>query len=197
MRIDPVNPHRKLELPLAPAKHEKQAKQEEQAKTSQINKQQPAMLTNTEDTFVRSKNEADIQTYKPDLATIQKLKAQTDHNYQQLRELVRQLLERQGHAMQDLKINHDMLIKIDETARAEAQAMIGEGGPLSAEAVSDRIVDFAIALSGGDKSKAEELRSAIDQGFKEAARILGGDLPEISVQTQTMIHEKLDAWLAN
>jgi hypothetical protein len=107
--------------------------------------------------------------------------------------LVKQLLERQGLTFEDLK-DFKGEIKVDEQARTEAAAAIADGGPLSAEAVSDRIVEFAKAVSGGDKSKLDTLRSSIDQGFAEAEKLLGGSLPEISHQTRDLINQKLDAW---
>jgi hypothetical protein len=133
------------------------------------------------------------RTVKPDTATIQQLKDQSEQTYSQLREMVRQMLERQGLTFQDLK-GFDGEIVVDEQARTEAAAAIAEGGPLSAEAVSDRIVEFAKAISGGDKTKLDTLRSAIDKGFSEAERILGGNLPEISHKTRELINEKLADW---
>ncbi|QGU00421.1 hypothetical protein SYNTR_1827 [Candidatus Syntrophocurvum alkaliphilum] len=72
--------------------------------------------------------------------------------------------------------------------------MIKEGGKLSAEKVSDRIVDFAKAISGGDKDKIELLKDAIKQGFEAASAALGG-LPEVSEQTYDLVMQKLDAWM--
>ena len=46
--------------------------------------------------------------------------------------------------------------------------------------VSDRIVDAAKAFSGGDKNKLGLMRGAIEAGFKAAAGMFGGKLPEIS-----------------
>lgn len=132
-------------------------------------------------------------TYKIDRATIQKLKAESEKNYNHLRELVRQLLERQGMTFQDIG-NLEDGIKIDEQARLEAQAMIDEGGPLSPENVSDNIVNFAKAISGGDKSKLDKLKSAIEKGFKEVEDMFGGQLPEISYKTYDLVMQKLDAW---
>ncbi len=105
--------------------------------------------------------------------------------------IVEELLRRQGKTLNLL--GDDDLIEVDDIARAEAQALIGPDGDLGVEAVSDRIVDFAKALSGGDKSKLETLRNAIDQGFKEAEKMLGG-LPDISRQTYDRVMEKLKAW---
>lgn len=72
--------------------------------------------------------------------------------------------------------------------------MIAEDGPLGVETTSGKIVDFAKALSGGDKGKLEELKGAIEKGFNEAKRILGGTLPEISQKTYDSIMDKLSAW---
>ena len=72
--------------------------------------------------------------------------------------------------------------------------MIEDGGPLSPEAVSNRIVDFAKSISGGDKSKLALLRDAIEEGFEQAKEFMGGELPEISDTTYELIQEKLDAW---
>ena len=58
---------------------------------------------------------------------------------------------------------------------------------------SDTIVYFAKAISGGNKSKLDKLIAAIDKGFSEAGKALGG-LPEISMKTYDRIMEKLDVW---
>ena len=134
-------------------------------------------------------------TYSVDSKTIQRLKEESEKSYQQLRELVRRLLEKQGLTFDDL-FKSDEDIPIDSETRLEAQAAIGEGGFLSPENVSDRIVSFAKAISGGDKAKIETLKAAIDKGFKEAAKALGGELPEISQKTYNLIMEKLDYWVS-
>lgn len=129
--------------------------------------------------------------YKLDKTTIARLKADSEKSYIQLKYLVESLLRRQGKTFNQIKIGE--YIPIDEEARLEAQNMIAEDGPLGVETVSDRIVDFAIAISGGDVSKLDELKSAINKGFEEAERILGR-LPEISRKTYDRIMEKLDNW---
>lgn len=130
---------------------------------------------------------------KPDTATIERLKEESNQSHRQLRDMVAQLLERQGLTFKDLDtFGGD--IPIDNQTRIEAQAAIDEGGPYSPENTSDRIVDFAKAISGGDKSKLKVLRGAIEKGFEEAAKAFGGKLPEISKETHTLIMDKLDAW---
>jgi hypothetical protein len=143
--------------------------------------------------YVGRKPADDPKLYgKPDAETIARLKEASDKTYQGLRQLVEQLLMRQGRTL--VRTERFEALPVDDTARAEASAMIAEGGELSAEAVSDRIVDFAKALSGGDPSKIALLRGAIDDGFKAATSALGGTLPEVSQRTYDLVMQKLDAW---
>ena len=146
-------------------------------------KEQPAAIYN--------KSEKKNIRHIYDKNTILKLKAETDKAYDSLRRIVEELLTRQGKTFKLL--GPDTIVEVDEKARLEAQELIGPDGELGVEKTSQRIVDFAIAISGGDKSKLEDIKRAIDKGFKEAERVLG-ELPEISRQTYDAIMEKLDAW---
>ncbi len=91
-------------------------------------------------------------------------------------------------------INSPEEIEVDEKAVTEANELISEGGKFSPEAVSDRIVNFAKAISGGDTDKYELLKDAIEKGFNEAKELLGGSLPDISNKTYDLVMEKLDNW---
>lgn len=143
--------------------------------------------------YVPAEENKEVTYSKPDVATIDRLKEESNRHYNHLREMVRQLLERQGLTFKELG-TFEGDIAIDDQARLEAQEAIGEGGPYSPENTSDRIVDFAKAISGGDKSKLKLLRGAIEKGFGEAAKAFGGQLPDISHKTYDLIMEKLDAW---
>jgi hypothetical protein len=147
------------------------------------------------DQYVPSKNEAPTTYSKPNWTSVESLKEESEKIYFQLRKIVQELLERQGHSFKDLQFNKD--IKVDEIAQKEAAVLISDGGELSPENVSSRLVDFAISISGGDTSKAETLRNAIIEGFKEAEKIWGGTLPDISYKTFDLAMEKLDNWIEN
>lgn len=134
----------------------------------------------------------DKPMYVPDDKAIDKLWEESQAAHQQLKDIVRALLERQGVSTE--QIDKMESLEVDETAKIELEAMIGPDGELGVEKVSDRIVDFAIALSGGDTSKAALLKDAIIQGFKAAEEALGG-LPDISRQTYDRVMEKFDAWV--
>lgn len=131
-----------------------------------------------------------------DQISIESLKAESEKAYANLRRIVEDMLRRQGIEVEKLDSFTEeefKNIKVDEQAREEAKQMIEGDGPLSPEKVSDRIVDFAKAISGGNKEKLSLLREAIEAGF-DAAEEHFGELPEISTKTHDLITEKLDAW---
>ncbi|KUO52778.1 MAG: hypothetical protein APF76_02260 [Desulfitibacter sp. BRH_c19] len=124
---------------------------------------------------------------KSDQISIEILRNESEKAYETLLRIVMELIDNQGRVDGQKKSAHE------ESLRMEASKLIHDDGPLGAEAVSNRIVDFAIAISGGDKSKIEVLRGAIEEGFKQAKDILG-ELPEVSQKTYDLIIEKLDKW---
>ncbi len=85
------------------------------------------------------------------------------------------------------KLVEDMILKQGKSGRKNQYRVSGE-------TVSDRIVDFAIAVSGNDKTKLAELKASIDKGFAAAQKSFGGELPGICSQTYDAIMEKLDKW---
>jgi len=87
-------------------------------------------------------------------------------------------------------------IEVTDELRAEAQAMIDEGGYFSVDETAARMLDFAVALTGGDPSKIEVMRDAVQRGFAEAERMFGGELPEISHQTLAAVMNGFDEWAA-
>lgn len=128
--------------------------------------------------------------YKKSNSTdIDKIKAQADQATSALRKIVETLILKQGKIKDSLNINYNISYTSED-----AKVAISDGGDWGVEAVSDRIVDFAKAVSGGDRSKLAELTAAIDKGFKLASKALGGELPSISNQTYNRIMEKLDNW---
>lgn len=79
---------------------------------------------------------------------------------------------------------------------SKAQADIGEDGFYGVKQTSQRILDFAKAVTGGDPAKIEEMRDAIQKAFDEVERMFGGKLPDISYQTLNAIMQGLDDWAA-
>lgn len=120
-----------------------------------------------------------------DRKTVLELKKQVEQNKLKLIEIISKSISKQGFKVQLLQ--GEEVLELDEEAKLELEELISEDGELGIEKTSDRIVDFAIAISGGDKSKASILKDAIEKGFKEAEKALGGKLPEISLKTYEKI----------
>ncbi len=140
------------------------------------------------------------KTYKPDTAMINKLKADAEARTAQLRSLVEKIMLGQGNAIGTADDMWSFLrtgnFTVDAATKAQAQADIAEDGYWGVEQTSDRMIDFAKALSGGDPDKIEEMREAFQKGFKMAEEKWGGELPEISQKTYDATMEKFDAWAA-
>ena len=102
---------------------------------------------------------------------------------------------------QGLKINSvdDMWKKLangeftaDADTIAQAKEDISDNGYWGVSQTSDRIYDFAMALSGGDEEKMQKMKEAVEKGFKEATKSWGKDLPDISSRTYDAVMKKFD-----
>lgn len=122
---------------------------------------------------------------KVDRATVSKLEEEVAKIKENLRNYVLKLISSQGNAQS---------ITMDTDVVTQAKQAISEDGEWGVKAVSDRIVEFAKAISGNDKSKIETLKAAIEKGFQEAGVAFNNQLPSICSQTHDEIMKKLDAW---
>jgi len=129
---------------------------------------------------------------KPDITTIEALKQEAEKATENLRTLVEKLILQQSR--RSGVTNGGSALSIDEKTVQQAKEAIAEDGDFGVKAVSDRIVSFAIAVSGGDTAKLDELKAAINQGFSQATKSFGGELPDICNQTYNEIMRKLDEW---
>ncbi|MBQ2803556.1 MAG: hypothetical protein IJF07_06630 [Lachnospiraceae bacterium] len=134
--------------------------------------------------------------YTPDTKLIEKLKADAEERTAQLRSIVEQLMCKQATAYGQANDIWSFLAKgdfeVDPATKAQAQADIAEDGYWGVEQTSDRIIDFANALTGGDPDKIEDMRAAFKKGFEQAQKTWGGELPEISQKTYDAVMKKFD-----
>ena len=132
-------------------------------------------------------------------ALIAKMKADSDNRISQLRGIVEQMMSKQGAAIGKADDMWSFLaggnFTVSADVKAQAQADIAEDGYWGVNQTSDRILDFAKALSGNDKSKAQEFADAFKKGFDQATKAWGGKLPDISQQTYDKVLEKFDSWM--
>lgn len=136
------------------------------------------------------------KTYTPDTNLINKLKADAEARTAQLRSLVEQMMGKQatayGQANDIWSFLREGKYTVDAATKAQAQADIAEDGYWGVNQTSDRIIEFANALTGGDPSKIEKMRDAFKKGYAMAEKTWGGSLPEISKRTYDAVMEKFD-----
>lgn len=134
-------------------------------------------------------------------ALVSQLKADVQSRTDQLTSIVTKMLEKQGVAIgtaDDMwKILAGGNITVDAATKAQAQADIAEDGYWGVKQTSQRIFDFAMALSGGDQETMEKMRSAFEKGFKQATSAWGKELPSISKDTYDAVEKMFDDYAAS
>lgn len=156
--------------------------------------------TTAKDTGVVYEKSSDTNTVtkKTNTALVEKLKADAEQRTSQLRSLVEKMMTKQGVAIGTADDMWSFLAKgdftVDAATKAQAEKDIAEDGYWGVEQTSDRILDFAKALSGNDPEKADLLLDAFKKGFSEATKSWGDKLPDISQRTYDAVVEKFDKW---
>ena len=134
--------------------------------------------------------------YAQNTELVNKLKADAEAYTQQLQNIVQQLMTKQGQTYNTANDIWKFLASgnftVDAATKEQAQKDIAEDGYWGVEQTSDRIIDFAKALTGGDPSKIEDMREAFKKGYEQAEKTWGGELPEISKKTYDAVMEKFD-----
>ena len=134
--------------------------------------------------------------YAQNTELVNKLKADAEAHTQQLQNIVQQLMTKQGQTYNTANDIWKFLASgnftVDAATKEQAQKDIAEDGYWGVEQTSDRIIDFAKALTGGDPSKIEDMREAFKKGYEQAEKTWGGELPEISKKTYDAVMEKFD-----
>lgn len=136
------------------------------------------------------------KTYKRNTALVSKLKADQEERQKQLQNIVEQLMTKQGQTFNSANGIWSILaggnLEVDEETKLQAQKDIAEDGYWGVKQTSERILDFANALTGGDPDKIEEMREAFKKGYKQAEDTWGGKLPEISQKTYDAVMAGFD-----
>lgn len=141
-----------------------------------------------------------VTTKQKNEAIISRLKADAEARTQQLQQLVQQMISKQGNAYGQANDMWKFLASgnftVDAQAKAQAQADIAEDGYWGVKQTSERIFDFAKALSGGDMDKMKEMQAAFEKGFKQATKTWGKELPQISQDTRSAVNKLFEDFYA-
>lgn len=174
---------------------------ENTANTTEKKDSNPAAVY-TPSTETETTTDSTKQLYKPDTDLVNKLKADADQRMAQLKSLVEKLISKQGDTYNCANSDSTNIfqalregkLKVDPKTVEQAKQDISEDGYWGVKQTSQRIYDFAIALTGGDPSKADAMLKAVEKGFKEAEKVWGGKLPEICQKTLEAVKEKFSEW---
>lgn len=141
-----------------------------------------------------------VTTKQKNEAIISRLKADAEARTQQLQQLVQQMISKQGNAYGQANDMWKFLASgkftVDAQTKAQAQADIAEDGYWGVKQTSERIFDFAKALSGGDMDKMKEMQAAFEKGFKQATKTWGKELPQISQDTRSAVNKLFEGFYA-
>lgn len=170
--------------------------------TAEVMEDKAAVYEKTEEKNTDSAN----RLYNRD-AIVAKLKADQQSRIDSMQSLVEKLLTKQADKTSFLSdlFNLDKSTNLAATFRkaaqaadpetiAQAQADIAEDGYWGVNQTSDRLVSMAIALSGGDTSKADLLKESIQKGFEKATQAWGEELPQLCKDTLEAALQKMDDW---
>ena len=174
---------------------------DEVASTSLVNKNDPAasngvIYEHSTDVQAAKAAAENTKTYKQDTGLVAQLKADAEARSQQLMDIVNKLISKQGQTFdiangKNLKSVFENL-EVDPATQAQAKADVAEDGYWGVKQTSERIFDFAKALTGGDPDKMEDMRKAFEKGFKQATSAWGDDLPSISQETYGAVQSLFD-----
>ncbi len=126
-------------------------------------------------------------------AELQTMLEESNRKAQEIVDLILSMVSRQGTTLREV-ISGEATLQADPETIAAAQAAIAEDGEWGVQQTAERILNFSRAVIGGDPSKLESIRAAVEKGFREATDILGGKLPEISERTYAAVMAEFDRW---
>lgn len=116
-----------------------------------------------------------------------------DSKFLMLRELVAKTFKEQGIST-TIDVGEGKTVNLEDLTPDEAAKLVADDGYWGVEQTSDRIVEFATSLAGGDVALLEKIKEGVVKGFEMAKKDFGMELPEISQKTFEAVMRKLDEW---
>lgn len=136
--------------------------------------------------------------YRPDTKAIKQLWNETNKIRESLEDMVKKLLKEQGFELEKIGKNKKEISPKDQETdnnkiKEKSEELIAEDGELGVKKVSERIVNFAKALSGGNPNLIDTLRGAIDKGF-EVVKNMFEETPDITNRTYDAVMNLMNEW---
>lgn len=177
-----------------------QAAKAQAAGTAAESAEREAKAGEVKDTFEHSDRTEEVAYKEPKRLSAEQMKTIQEQQIASFKSMLTSMLgtqaEKDKAARFGLTINADLFSKltVSKEQQLEAQQAISENGEWGIKAVAGRIMDMAVALSGGDSSKIAVLRNAVEKGFQQAGVQWGQELPGICQDTHKEIDRQFDYW---
>lgn len=127
---------------------------------------------------------------------IEQLKTEQGQNKQKLIDFVRESFASQGNSLSSINDVWKFIASgeytVDAETKAAATEAISEDGEFGVKKTSERIFEFALALTGGDEKLMKKMQEAVSAGFSQATAAWGKELPSITDDTFDAITQKFD-----
>jgi len=140
---------------------------------------------------VKFEETAEITSFsgKIEFEDFEKIKEKSNNDIEAFKKFIDKIFSYQGnHAIKSKKTVTSIKIKIktenvEETENNESKIT----GYWSAEETSQRILDFAKKISGNNPEKFDMLINSFKEGFEEAKKCFGGELPGVCNETYDLV----------
>lgn len=168
---------------------------DQKKETASVTEQAAVVYEKSSDTDKKGMYSVTRMTAEQRSALIEQLKNDQETRQQKLMDIAKQLMTKQGITYRDsifsIETDDDSVWKflasgeytVDEAAKAQAQELISEDGYYGIKQTSERLFDFASALAGDDEELMQKMQKAIHNGYKEATKSWGKELPSICKDT--------------
>lgn len=127
---------------------------------------------------------------------VKQLKAEQEQRTQKLIDFVRNSISSQGNNLSNIddvwKFIASGEYTVDAQTKEEAIQSISEDGYYGVKETSERIFQFALALTGGDEESMKKMQAAVEEGFSQATEAWGRELPSITSDTHDVIKQKFN-----
>lgn len=150
------------------------------------------------DTFVKGESTQSVTYRAPKKLSSKQIEDIKNQQSENMKNFVGQMLGGQiKHSVLSVGgADISSILGADDTPETAAAA-IADDGEWGVGAVATRLLDMAVALSGGDTSKISMLREAVEKGFKAAGAQFGTDLPQVCQDTYAETMKRFDYWEEN
>lgn len=201
--IDTVNPNYQKSIDEAGRKTWGKTAVKETSDAASDEKTAETAAKPNEDTYVpedkeTAKTDAETVSYKPNKALVEQLKNEQAQVQTRFVNMVRDMLGKQGKTIAEgdgfWKFMASGEYEVDAETQKAAQEAIGEDGYWGVKQTSERIVNFAKALTGGNPEKIELMKDAFHKGYAAAEEKWGGALPGLAQDTRTAVLKLFDEW---